>query len=101
MNPQPSKQFRWVGQPSEEELLGIPVSTMRHRERGSVRAAPAPPPRHVVLVPSRTRRLNARDVLTVLAGAAVVWLALGGAGAGFRFSESTPLAAEATAPARS
>jgi hypothetical protein len=93
---QPSKQFRWVGQPSEEELLGIPVATTRQRKCIAVSAAPKPPARQVVIAPSPTRRLHARDVLTVLAVGAVVWLVLGGAGAGFRFPGSAPAVAEAT-----
>jgi hypothetical protein len=95
MNPQPSKQFRWIGQPSEEELLGIPVST-RHHHRGVVRAAQAPPARRVVIAASPARRVRARDFLTVLGAGVIIWLVLGGAGAGFRSSGATPLAPEAT-----
>jgi hypothetical protein len=97
MNPQPSKQFRWIGQPSEEELLGIPVST-RYHHRAAVRAAQAPPARRVVIAASPARRPRARDFLTVLGGGVIVWLVLGGAGAGFQSSGATPVAPEATDP---
>ena len=97
MNPQPSKRFRWVGQPSEEELLGIPVSTRHHR--GPVRAAQPPPARRVVVAPPPARRRRAADFLTVLGTALVIWLVLGGAGASFQSSGATPVAPKATDPA--
>ena len=93
MNPQPSKRFRWVGQPSEEELLGIPVSTRHHR--GPVRAAQPPPTRRVVIAAPPARRGRAGDLLTVLAAVALLWLALGAAGGGFRSSGATPVAPQA------
>jgi hypothetical protein len=98
MNPQPSKQFRWIGQPSEEELLGIPVSP-RHRRRAVERAAQAPPARRVVIAALPARRLGARDFLTVLGTVMIIWLVLGGAGAGFQSSGATPVAPRATDPA--
>jgi len=98
MNPQPSKQFRWIGQPSEEELLGIPVSP-RHRHRAVARAAQAPPARRVVIAALPARRLGARDFLTVLGTVMIIWLVLGGAGAGFQSSGATPVAPRATDPA--
>jgi hypothetical protein len=94
-SPQPSKQFRWIGQPSEEELLGIPVVSKPHQERTAVRAAPLPATRRAALAPSPARRFRVRDVATVLGLVVVMWLVLGGAGAGFRFpgSEAAPLEA--------
>jgi hypothetical protein len=97
MNQQPSKQLRWVGQPSEEELLGIPVSATRRRPQVTVRTAQAPPVREVVTAPSPVRGMQARELLTVLAVAGLVWLMLGGAGAGSRFWGMAPVAPEASA----
>jgi hypothetical protein len=97
MNQQPSKQLRWVGQPSEEELLGIPVSATRRRTQVTVRTAQAPPVHEVATAPSPVRGIQARELLTVLAGAGLVWLMLGGAGSGSRFWGTAPVAPEASA----
>jgi hypothetical protein len=96
MNPRSSKQLRWLGQLSEEELLGIPVSRQR-RTQVAVRAAQAPPVRDVAIPTSPVRRLQVRDALTVLAVAGLVWLMLGGVGAGSPFGGSAPVAPEAYA----
>lgn len=96
MHDQPSKHFRWVGQPSEEELLGITVSMPRHRAPVSARAGQEPPPRPAVTAPSPPRRLRGRDILAVAAAAGVVALILGGAGGGFRFPSSGSAAPEAS-----
>jgi hypothetical protein len=96
MNPQSSKQLRWLGQLSEEELLGIPVSRQR-RTQVAVSVAQAPPVRDVAIPPSPVRRLQIRNALTVLGVAGLVWLMLGGVGAGSPFGGSAPVAPEAYA----
>jgi hypothetical protein len=96
MTPQPSKQLRWVGQPSEEELLGIPVSRLPRRSQVPVRAAQPPPARRVAAPPSPVRRQQAGEPLAALALAGVVALMLGGVGAGSRFSGASPVALDAS-----
>jgi hypothetical protein len=98
-NPQPSRRFRWIGQPSEEELLGVPV-VGRHREHAAVRPARVPPERQVVITPAPTRRFSVRDVLTLLALGAIAALAVVGAGPGFLVpgSAAAPLEATEAAP---
>jgi hypothetical protein len=91
--PQPSKQFRWVGTLSEEELLGIPAS-FRHAEVDAIpiQNAQPPPRRPLHPAPGRARRPHRRDVVAVLAVGAAVWLAIGGVGSGLRSSGATPYA---------
>jgi hypothetical protein len=97
MTPQPSKQLRWVGQPSEEELLGIPVSLLPRRSQVPVRAAQPPPARRVDAPPSLVPRRQPREPLAVLALAGVAAVMLGGIGAGSRFSGASPVALGASA----
>lgn len=106
-----SKRFRWLGQPSEEELLGLPPT--RHRRRaphhGGVsflpRPAPVPEPTPPLapLEASTHRAFRGRDILTLAAVAAAVWFAVNGAGNGLPFRGSgvdpAPRASE-TASAR-
>jgi hypothetical protein len=103
-----SKRFRWLGQPSEEELLGLPPS--RHGQRtphhGGVsflpRSAPAPEPAppSAPLEASTERGFRGRDVLTLAAVAAAVWFAVSGAGNGLPFrgsgADPAPKASETT-----
>ena len=97
MTPQPPKQVRWVGQLSEEELLGIPVSLLPRRSQVPVRAAQPPPARRVAAPPSPVRRRQVREPLAVLALAGLVALMLGGVGAGSRFSGASPVSLDASA----
>src|SRR5215204_366695 len=92
---QPSKQFRWVGTLSEEELLGVPVIARRTDSDATIRPANPPPRPPLDPAPTRARRLHKRDILSVLAVGAAVWLAVGGAGHGLRFSGSASDAPEA------
>jgi hypothetical protein len=92
---QPSKQFRWVGTLSEEELLGVPVIARRTAMDATIRPADPPPRRPLDPAPIRGRRLHKRDILSVLAVGAAVWLAVGGAGHGLRFPGSASDAPEA------
>jgi hypothetical protein len=64
---QPSKQFRWVGTLSEEELLGVPVIARRTALDATIRPANPPPSRPLDPAPIRARRLHKRDILSVLA----------------------------------
>jgi hypothetical protein len=91
MQSQQSKQFRWVGTLSEEELLGIPAS-VRHAEVDAIpiRTAQPPPRRPIHPVPPRARRPHRRDAVAVLGVGAAVWLAVGGIGNGLRFNGSAP-----------
>jgi hypothetical protein len=73
-----SKRFRWVGRPSEEQLLGLSTPTVRHR-RVSFLAQPAPEvpaPREPGAQPEAHRRARGRDVVAVLALLAAVGFAL-------------------------
>jgi hypothetical protein len=97
MRAQPSNQLRWVGQLSEEELLGIPASVLPRRTKVAVRSTQAPPARRVVTMVSPVRRLHAREPLAIVSVAGLVMLMLGGVGAGSRFWGSAPLAPEANA----
>jgi hypothetical protein len=81
---QPSKQFRWVGTLSEEELLGVPVIARRTALDATIRPANPPPSRPLDPAPIRARRLHKRDILSV-----------GGAGHGLRFPGSASDAPEA------
>jgi len=95
MHEQPLKPFRWVGRPSEEELLGIPFPVPSGTGRQAPRRAPAAPPRRSAAPPPppSRRRLRPGEVLALLAVAAVAALALGGPGKGVRFSAAQPLTA--------
>jgi hypothetical protein len=106
-----SKRFRWLGQPSEEELLGLPPSSHRQRasHHGGVSFLPPPAPVAEPTPPSAPlqasthRGFRGRDVLTLAAVAAAVWFAVNGAGNGlpFRGSAVDPAArASETASAR-
>jgi hypothetical protein len=96
MRAQPSNQLRWVGQLSEEELLGIPASVLPRRTKVAVRSTQAPPARRVVTMVSPVRRLHAREPLAIVSVAGLVMLMLGGVGAGSRFWGSAPLAPRRT-----
>jgi hypothetical protein len=101
-SPQPSKQFRWVGRPSEEELLGTLESATPH---AAVRFLPTPPPSPKTAEPApadeqQPRRSRARDLLMVAGLGTAAWLAWHGAGIGLPFLGSEPArAAEAADPA--
>jgi hypothetical protein len=78
---QESKRFRWVGRPSEEELLGTPVSGSRARVASM---SPPPPraPRAVAVSESLQEsprwRFQRRDLISVAAIAVAVWFAVQG-----------------------
>jgi hypothetical protein len=101
-----SKRFRWLGQPSEEELLGLPPASHRQRasHHGGVSFMPAPVPEPTPLSAphqaSTHRGFRGRDVLTLAAVAAAVWFAVSGAGNGLPFRGSgvdpAPKASETT-----
>jgi hypothetical protein len=89
---QGSKRFRWVGRPSEEDLLGTPVSGSRAR---MAPMAPPPPraPRMVAatesLQDSPRWRFQRRDLISVAALAVAAWFALRGSdGLPFRSSDT-------------
>jgi hypothetical protein len=92
-----SKRFRWVAQPSEAELLGLPGPARRHTGVSFLpRQAPEPAP--VAAPPNEAppgRRLRLRDAVTVTAVGVAVWLALQGAGTGLPFGGSRPVAPDA------
>lgn len=94
-----SKRFRWVGRPSEEELLGVPGSTARRTPVSPVpRSASAPAPVRAELVDPLEAapkwRFQARDLIAIAAIAAAVWFAVRGSeGLPFHHSGS-PAAAE-------
>ena len=70
------KRFRWVGQVSEEELLGLPASGL-HRTNGSHAAASRPAPVRASEAARPERRgPRARDVAAVAVVGGAVWLAL-------------------------
>ena len=92
--PQESKQVRWMGRPSEEQLLGL----HRPRRELNVSFEPPPPAEWGLTEPSpaegtgaatRRRRLGPRDVVALAAVAAVVWLAVR-SGDGLPFRSSGP-----------
>jgi hypothetical protein len=103
-----SKRFRWLGQPSEEELLGLPPASHRQRasHHGGVSFLPQPAPVREPAQPSAPleastdRGFRGRDVLTLAAVAAAVWFAVSGAGNGLPFRGSgvdpAPKASETT-----
>jgi hypothetical protein len=70
------KRFRWVGQVSEEELLGLSASGL-HRTNGS-RAASRPAPARASEAVGAGRRCGprARDLAAVTVVGGAVWLAL-------------------------
>ena len=100
-SPQPSKQFRWVGTLSEEELLGIPPSVRRSEVDAIPLRSQEPPPRRPPRPVAEPKRgLHGRDAFAALTVGAAVWLAVGGAGSGLPFSRyapDTPEAIESTA----
>jgi hypothetical protein len=70
------KRFRWVGQVSEEELLGLPASGL-HRTNGYY-AVPRPAPARASEATGAERRRGprARDLAAVVAVGGGVWLAV-------------------------
>jgi hypothetical protein len=95
MNEKPLKPFRWVGRPSEEELLGIPFPVPRGGRRAALARSPVTAPRPTVDAPppSSGSRLRPGEAIALLAVALVGALALGGAGNSIRFSAAQPLTA--------
>ena len=97
---QDSKQVRWMGRPSEEQLLG---SLHRPLRQGNVSFEPPTPPEWGLNEPAaaegtgtatRRRRIGPRDLVALAAVAAVVWLAVrSGDGLPFRSSEPAAPAA--------
>jgi len=97
---QESKQVRWMGRPSEEQLLG-PL----HRPLREVNVSfePPQPPEWALSEPPvpegagtdiRRWRFGPRDLVALAAVSAVIWLAVrGGEGLPFRSSEPAPPAA--------
>ena len=93
-----SKEFRWVGHLSEEELLGGPPATVSRARALSFQPQPLPTPvsaptsRPPSDDPVATRahwRFQARDLIAVGAVLAAVWFALqGGEGLPFHSSEA-------------
>jgi hypothetical protein len=102
-----STRFRWLGKPSEEELLGLPPTRRRQsaQHHGGVSflprplPAPEPPTPSAPLEASTDRGFRGREVLTIAAVAAAVWFAVDGAGNGLPFRGSgvdpAPRASEA------
>jgi hypothetical protein len=102
-----STRFRWLGKPSEEELLGLPPTRRRQsaQHHGGVSflprplPAPEPPTPSAPLEASTDRGFRGRDVLTIAAVAAAVWFAVNGAGNGLPFrgsgADPAPRASEA------
>ena len=99
---QPSKQFRWVGTLSEEELLGIPTF-VRHPEVDAIptRNGQPPPRRSLHPTPPRAKHAHRRDVVALLTVGAAVWLAVGGIGDGLRSRAPAPDAPESVGSAAS
>jgi hypothetical protein len=97
---QDSKQVRWMGRPSEEQLLG-PL----HRPLREVNVSfePPPPPEWRLnetpaaagtATPTRRWRIGPRDLVALVAVVAVVWLAVqSGDGLPFRSTEPAAPAA--------
>jgi hypothetical protein len=93
-----SKEFRWVGHLSEEELLGGPAATVSRARALSFQPQPLPAPASAPTSPPpsdgpvATRahwRFQARDLIAVGAVLAAVWFALqGGEGLPFHSSEA-------------
>jgi hypothetical protein len=93
-----SKEFRWVGHLSEEELLGGPPATVSRARALSFQPQPLPAPASAPTSPHpsddpvapRARwRFQARDLIAVGAVLAAVWFALQGSdGLPFRSSEA-------------
>ncbi|HYY32458.1 MAG TPA: hypothetical protein VE693_02590 [Gaiellaceae bacterium] len=89
---QESKRFRWVGRPSEEELLGTRTAVPRTR---AAFASP-PPPRapRLVTAPDAFHegprwRFERRDLLALAAIACAIWFAVRGTeGLPFRSSQA-------------
>jgi hypothetical protein len=91
----PSKRFRWVGRPSEEELLGLPGHPSRHA-RVSFLPQPAPqlrpPAESTPRVDTARRRLHARDVIAIVAVGVAASFAFDEAGTGLPFRQGSPVA---------
>jgi hypothetical protein len=88
-----SRRFRWVGRPSEEELLGLPGHTPRHA-RVSFLPQPAPQLRSLneSTPPEETaRRLHPRDVIAIVAVGVAAWFAFDHAGTGLPFRQGSPV----------
>jgi hypothetical protein len=93
-----SKAFRWVGHLSEEELLGGPPASVSRPNSASFEPRPlpvsaaVPMPSPVLADPLTVAprwRLQARDLIALVAVGAAVWFALRGAeGLPFRSSEA-------------
>jgi hypothetical protein len=89
---QESRRFRWVGHPSEEELLGTSLSG----SRGRMATMSPPPPRAPRMVAdsealqqSPRWRFQRRDLISVAAVAVAVWFAVQGKdGLPFRSSDA-------------
>ena len=88
-----SRRFRWVGRPSEEELLGLPGYTPRHA-RVTFLPQPAPQLRPLDESTPRgetARRVHARDVIAIVAVGVAAWFAFDQAGIGFPFRQGSPV----------
>jgi hypothetical protein len=96
---QDSKRFRWVGRPSEEQLLGPPLSGRRPT---AVSLQPSPHPAPLTQAPvdpfeaAPRWRFERRDLLALAAIAVAVWFAIRGA-EGLPFHQSGPLSSAAAA----
>jgi hypothetical protein len=99
---QESKQVRWMGSPSEEQLLGPLHRPLREV---SVSFEPPQPPEWALSEPPVTEgagadnrgwRFGPRDLVALAAVSAVIWLAVRG-GEGLPFRSSEPAAPVATA----
>ena len=95
---QESRRFRWVGRPSEEELLGTPVAGQRFVSGSRARALTmSPPPTRAPRIVSGFDpleeaprwRFQRRDLISVAAIAVAVWFAIRGSeGLPFHSSKS-------------
>lgn len=89
-----SKKFRWVGRPSEEELLGLPAPVPRHA-RVSFQPLHTPGPSRVAAPQPHVqprRHDHPRDVVAIAAVAAAAWFAWQGAGTSLPFFAEKPAA---------